>query len=193
MYKAIAFSLPVPPPPESGGAGAEGGPSEVRAKGPSRAGRTAVSASLAAVGAGQGQQGHPSPRAHTHTHTHTHTHAHPGFQRSPISVNIPTVVETERPTWRQWSAAPLRGRRLAGSGRPGLAPAPEAWACAEGAHLPPSQRGQEGPGGVFSGEAAWPRLSPTPPWSAQGDGAQEPLCATSLSLGPGAGATNAAS
>ena len=191
MYKAIAFSLPVPPPPESGGAGAEGGPSEVRAKGPSRAGRTAVSASLAAVGAGQGQQGHPSPRAHTHTHTHTH--AHPGFQRSPISVNIPTVVETERPTWRQSSAAPLRGRRLAGSGRPGLAPAPEAWACAEGAHLPPSQRGQEGPGGVFSGEAAWPRLSPTPPWSAQGDGAQEPLCATSLSLGPGAGATNAAS
>lgn len=133
-------------------------------------------------------RGTPAP-----VHTRTHTRAHPGFQRSPISVNIPTVVETERPTWRQSSAAPLRGRRLAGSGRPGLAPAPEAWACAEGAHLPPSQRGQEGPGGVFSGEAAWPRLSPTPPWSAQGDGAQEPLCATSLSLGPGAGATNAAS
>ena len=130
--------------------------------------------------------------AHTHLYTHAHTHAHPGFQRSSISVNIPTVVETERPTWRQSSAAPLGGRRLAGSGRPGLAPAPEAWACAEGAHPPRSQRGQEGPGGVFSGEAAWPRLSPTPPWSAQGD-AQEPLCATSLSLGPGAGATNAAS
>ena len=117
---------------------------------------------LGSSGGWSGSTGAPQPPC-THAHTRTHTHAHPGFQRSPISVNIPTVVETERPTWRQSSAAPLRGRRLAGSGRPGLAPAPEAWACAEGAHLPPSQRGQEGPGGVFSGEAAWPRLSPTPP------------------------------
>ena len=45
---------------------------------------------------------------------------------------------------------------------------------------------------MFSGEAAWPPLSPTPLWSVQVDSAQEPLCGTSLFLGLGAGATNAA-
>ena len=188
-----------------------GGRSEVRAKGPSTTCRTAVSASLAAVGADQSQQGHPSPHAHTHTHacthtlthmhvhthtlththahTHTHMHTHPGFQRSPISVNIPTMGKTEGPTWHQSSGRPSEMPPLAGPRWSWLVPAwplrprtGPALKVLTFLHLSEVRRGL-----VACSQVRRPGLvSPTPPWSVQVDSRTSPF------LGLGGGATDAA-
>ena len=127
--------------------------------------------------------------SHTHTHTHTHMHTHPGFQRSPISVNIPTMGKTEGPTWHQSSGRPSEMPPLAGPRWSWLVPAwplrprtGPALKVLTFLHLSEVRRGL-----VACSQVRRPGLvSPTPPWSVQVDSRTSPF------LGLGGGATDAA-